>query len=149
MKKTIAISTLLATTQALAWSTATSDHVWRSGWAQGVTEAQVTLGSGNEIYIACKETDEISEYTSIYINLAGRPVDDEVLISFDKQGLTEYPFTGGVLKPMSRAHEGYVFTFIESIRKHNQIYVRSKDGREATFALKGAAKATEDCQTHW
>lgn len=149
MKKIIAISTLLATTQALAWSTATSDHVWRSGWAQGITEAQVTLGSGNEIYIACKETDDMYDFATIYINLAGRPVDDEVLISFDKQGLTEYPFTDGALKPMSRAHESYVRSFFESIRKHNQIYVRSKDGREATFTLKGAAKATEDCQTHW
>nr|CAS02971.1 putative integron gene cassette protein [uncultured bacterium] len=74
---------LLCSLSVFAWPTETSDKAWRSGWGQGVAEAQVTHGSGNEIYVACEDGSGID--SSISFMLAGDgPKSGEILMIFDK-----------------------------------------------------------------
>ena len=53
MRSIIFIFGLFYSLVVLGWDKETSDNIWRNGCGQGVAEAQVTRGSGNEIYRNC------------------------------------------------------------------------------------------------
>ena len=43
MRLFIIMLSVIVSSNSLAWTTETSDNIWRSGWGQGVSEAEVTL----------------------------------------------------------------------------------------------------------
>lgn len=133
-----------------AWSTETSDNNWRSGWNQGVAEAEVTHGSGNKIYVAC---DSGSGYgSSIHFILAGNSPkpNSEVLIIFDKKHPESFSVNkNGVITSECRVCAANFDYLIEQLKKHSSAYVRFSDNRESTFTLKGSAKAIGDCPSTW
>lgn len=149
MKKAVFALTLCCATSLLAWD-GTSDNEWRSGWGQGISEAQVTQGSGNEIYVACVDEDD-ERYSSVSVVIGGEgPGSGDVLMSFDRGSLEAFPFDeNGLLEAASRVHDQYFQILIQQLRKHNSVYVRFADGREAVFTLKGSAKAIGDCRGFW
>ena len=82
--------TIFLSSNILAWTTETSDDVWRSGWGQGVSESEVTYGSGNRIYVACHEPSSWGG-SSISISLGGREFpNSELLIRFDNGKLESF-----------------------------------------------------------
>ena len=133
-----------------AWSTETSDNKWRSGWGQGVAEAEVTHGSGNKIYVAC---DSGSGYgSSIHLMLAGNSPkpNSEVLIIFDKKHPESFSVSkNGEITSECRACAANFDYLIENLKKYSIVYVRFSDGRESTFTLKGSAKAIGNCPSTW
>ncbi|PTQ92600.1 hypothetical protein C8R30_12223 [Nitrosomonas nitrosa] len=137
-----------------AWSTETSDDIWRSGWGQGVSEAEVTRGSGNKIYVACLSGREwpLDMGSSISFMLAGdgpKP-NSELLIIFDKKHPESFSVDKhGKITSDCRACAANFDYLIEQLKKHSSIYVRFSDGRESTFTLKGSAKAIGECPSAW
>lgn len=133
-----------------AWSTETSDSNWRSGWGQGVAEAEVTHGSGNTIYVACESGS--GSGSSIHFMLGGdspKP-NSEVLIIFDKKHPKSFSVNKyGEITSECRACAANFDYLIEQIKKHSSAYVRFSDGRESTFTLKGSAKAIGECPSAW
>ncbi len=147
MRLLILIPLLFGTPSAFAWSSATSDDVWRSGWGQGTAEAQVTHGSGNEIYVACEDGSGFS--SSISFSLAGSgPKGSEVLIIFDN-GKPESISVGrdGRVISDSRAGDSTFRYVLANFKNHRKVYIRFSDGRESTFTLNGAAKAIGNCRS--
>lgn len=142
------ILSLACTAPSFAWLSETSDHEWRSGWGQGVGEAEVTRGSGNNIYVACVEGQHSVSSSSISFKLAGDGPknNSEVMLIFNgKQPITISTDRFGEVESKSHAGASVFEHLIDSFKKHNSVYVRFSDGREATFTLKGAKKAIGDC----
>ena len=141
---------LAFSSNALAWTTDTSDNVWRSGWGMGVSEAEVTSGSGNTIYVACTDPENFGG-SSISISLVGDTT---------KNGKFFAQFDGGKLEEFQTNSDGYVvsnnraaaatFTYLlEKFKKHQKVYIRFPNGHVATFTLRGAKKALgneENCK---
>ncbi|MCE9662964.1 hypothetical protein LY622_05880 [Halomonas sp. M5N1S17] len=150
MKSIVVTATIAAsvmTTSAFAWTTATSDDEWRSGWGQGVAEAEVTRGSGNKIYVACESGSRRA--SSIHFSLAGDgPRSNEIIMIFDQGPLETISVDqNGTISSDSRAGALNFDHVLEKLKIHNSVYIRFSDGRESTFTLKGSAKAiSEDCR---
>lgn len=133
----------------LAWTTQTSDNIWRSGWGQGVSEAEVTYGSGNSIYVACTDPTTLSSGSSISFTLVGDTIkNSEILVIFDNgKPETFHTDSGGSIESASRVGAAQFTYLINKFKKSNKVYIRFPDGREATFTLKGASKAIDgDCK---
>lgn len=138
---------LAAPFPASAWN-GTSDQQWRSGWGQGVSEAQVTKGSGNEIYVTCTEYAEDIASTQVSFSLAGSPPPpgSEVIMVFDNSRPVAYGVdnTGAVSSACRACVDDFV-GLIDRLKSHKSVYVRFADGREADFTLKGSSAAIGDC----
>lgn len=150
IKKLYLVSLIFISSNSLAWTTDTSDHVWRSGWGMGVSEAEVTSGSGNKIYVACSHPDN-SGGSKIYISLVGdSPKDSKLLAKFDNGPLEDFfTDTHGAIDSDSHAAAAQFTYLLEKFKKHQKVYIRFSNGHEATFTLKGAKKAIgseEDCK---
>jgi len=133
-----------------SWTSNTSDEIWRSGWGQGWAEAQVTHGSGNEIYVACENGS--GQPSSVSFQLAGKPprIDSEVILVFDKEKPEGFSVgANGRIVADCRACEANFSYVLGKLKSHSSIYVRFSDGRESTFTLKGAKKAIGDCKPGW
>lgn len=141
----------LSCSSAFAWTSETSDDRWRSGWGQGIAEAQVTNGSGNSIYVACHSYPEYPDsLSSVTFTLAGRGAQsgNEVLLAFDGQKPEAYYVDNhGTIEPDSRATEGQFVAIIAGLKGHDSVYVRFNDGRESTFSLKGSSDAIGSCSS--
>ena len=86
----VGVLTTFLSSNVLAWTTDTSDDIWRSGWGQGVSESEVTHGSGNKIYVACHEPVSWGG-SSISISLGGKEFpNSELLIRFDNEKLESF-----------------------------------------------------------
>lgn len=132
---------------ALAWSTATSDKVWRSGWGQGVAEAQVTHGSGNQIYVACNDGSGMNSSISFWL-VGDSPKSGEILMIFDKGSPESISVNAdGDIVSDSRVSDSTFRYVLDKFRQHNSVYIRFSNGHESTFTLKGAAKAIGDCRS--
>ena len=138
---------LVGSSYASAWSTETSDKVWRSGWGQGVAEAQVTHGSGNEIYVACE--DGSGRDSSISFMLAGDgPKSGEILMILDKGDPESIQVNSdGDIVSDNHVSDSTFLYVLDKFKRHNSVYIRFPDGRESTFTLKGATKAIGDCRS--
>jgi hypothetical protein len=136
---------LVIASPSFGWATETSDDKWRSGWGQGWAEAQVTHGSGNEIYVACEAGSE--ENSFIRFTLVGSgPRAREILVIFDN-GHPASIETGpdGTITQDSNAGDSTFRYLLQAFKQRNNVYVRFPDGRESTFTLKGAAAALGGC----
>lgn len=147
MRFVILIFGLLGSFSVFAWSTGTSDKAWRSGWGQGVAEAQVTHGSGNEIYVACEDGSGMD--SSISFMLVGDgPKSGEVLMIFDKDDPESIQVNAnGDIVSDSHVSDSTFRYVLDKFKRHNSVYIRFPDGRESTFTLKGAATAIGDCRS--
>lgn len=147
MKIIAASLIVLLPSTAYAWLEDTSDKAWSSGWGQGTSEARVTSGSGNEIYVACESGS--GRYSSISFKLGAKyPKGGEMLMMFDRQQPVVVPVgeRGDIVSDSSTGD--YVFQYvIEGFRRYNNVYMQFTDGREAVFTLKGAAKAIGHCKS--
>ena len=130
-----------------AWTTSTSDNVWRSGWGQGTAEAEVTHGSGNNIYVACQDGSLIN--SSITISLAGKgPNGNSILMVFDAGNIESISVNKfGSIESDSRSGDATFRYVIDRLKKHKTVLVRFGDGRESTFTLNGASKAIGNCKS--
>jgi len=133
----------------LAWTTETSDDVWRSGWGQGVSESEVTYGSGNRIYVACHEPLSWGG-SSISISLGGMEFpNSELLIRFDNGKLESFHTDKrGYIESDSRVGDAQFHYLIDHFKKHKKVYIRAPNGYQSTFTLKGSTKALgSDCKS--
>jgi hypothetical protein len=141
--------TIFLSSNILAWTTETSDDVWRSGWGQGVSESEVTYGSGNRIYVACHEPLSWGG-SSISISLGGREFpNSELLIRFDNGKLESFHTDKrGYIESDSRVGDAQFHYLIDHFKKHKKVYIRAPNGYESTFTLKGSTKALgNDCKS--
>lgn len=125
-----------------SWTTETSDHIWRSGWGMGVSEAEVTQGSGNKIYVACHEPTDYGGST-ISISISGDTFrNGEILAIFDGgKPETLYTNKDGYIESDSRVGAQQFSYLITKFKKHKKVYFRFPNKDEATFTLNGANKA--------
>ncbi|MEN8383477.1 hypothetical protein [Acinetobacter radioresistens] len=133
----------------LAWTTETSDDVWRSGWGQGISESEVTYGSGNRIYVACHEPLSWGG-SSISISLGGMEFpNSELLIRFDNGKLESFHTDKrGYIESDSRVGDAQFHYLIDHFKKHKKVYIRAPNGYQSTFTLKGSTKALgSDCKS--
>ena len=141
--------TIFLSSNILAWTTETSDDVWRSGWGQGVSESEVTYGSGNRIYVACHEPLSWGG-SSISISLGGMEFpNSELLIRFDNGKLESFHTDKrGYIESDSRVGDAQFHYLIDHFKKHKKVYIRAPNGYESTFTLKGSTKALgNDCKS--
>lgn len=134
--------TIFLSSNILAWTTDTSDDIWRSGWGQGVSESEVTYGSGNKIYVACH--DPVSwGGSSISISLGGKEFpNSELLVRFDNGKLESIQTDNrGYIESDSRVGASQFTYLINKFKQHTKVYIRSPEGYEATFTLRGSSKA--------
>lgn len=131
-----------------AWS-ATSDDKWRSGWGQGVSELQVTQGSGYSIDVICASPLDFPGGSKISFTVAGNSLKNgEILTIFDNEKPETFQTNEqSVIESASRVGAQNFRYLLDKFKKHSKVYVRYPDGKEATFTLKGASKAIgDDCE---
>lgn len=120
------------------------DDKWVSGFGQGVCEALVTSGAGNEIYFACDCGS--ARPSSISFMLGGKSSTGDLLfLSFDDGPMEDVSLWGGDITSDCRACAN-TFDFVkERIKKHSKVRVMFQNGDAATFTLKGSAEAIGEC----
>lgn len=121
-------------------------ETWKDGFGQGVHEASVDKGPGNEIRVAC-ESGYGRPITGISFMLGGKtaPPNSTVTLTFDNQD----PFTVSVDEDGSINSDCRVcaanFEYVrDRLRQSSTVYVMFKDGVGTRFSLKGAAMAIGD-----
>lgn len=122
-----------------------SDDKWTSGWGQGVAEAIVTKGPGNQIYVTCNEGAGY-DATGISFTLRDRePTGHSVLLTFDGEDPEEFSIWSGRITSNCRACAATYEVVVGKLRRHKSVHVRFENGDAARFSLKGAAKAIGQC----
>ena len=120
------------------------DDQWVSGFGQGVCEALVTSGAGNEIYFACDCGSD--RPSSISFMLGGMSSTGDLLfLSFDDGTMEEVSLWGGQITSDCRACADTFESVKERIKKHSKVRVMFQNGDAATFTLKGSAEAIGEC----
>ncbi|WP_141101983.1 hypothetical protein [Oceanicola sp. 22II-s10i] len=120
------------------------DDQWSSGYGQGVCEAVVTSGAGNQIYVACECGS--GRPSAIYFTLAGRaPAGDKLFLSFDNGPATPVGLWSGAIPSDCHACAS-TFDFVkDGLKRHSTVRVMYQNGDAATFTLKGSTKAIGEC----
>lgn len=139
---TTATCLLLAPMTASAFG---NDQTWESGFGQGVAEAIITQGAGNEIYVTC-DSGAGREATEIRFTIGGKsPAGSRLTMVFDGQAPEQVWIADGGIKSNCRACAGTYQWVVERLKKHARVHVMTEDGATASFSLKGASKAIGDC----
>lgn len=129
-------------TSALAFG---SDYEWTSGWGQGIAEAIITKGPGNQIYVTCDEGAG-RDATGIRFTLLGQePTGNSVLLTFDSEDPEEYSIWDGAIPSDCRACASTYEVVKEKLKRHNSVHVRFENGNATRFTLKGSAEAIGQC----
>ena len=122
------------------------DDKWTSGFGQGVSEAIVTHGPGNQIYVTCDKGAGRSDVTAISFMLAGKsPKGDHIVATFDN----EEPFQvwikdGQITTECHACADNYVY-LIDKFKTHKWVHILFENGNGAKFTLKGAKEAISEC----
>lgn len=141
MALSVSLLTLALTSGASALG---RDDEWQSGWGQGMSEAVVTYGPGNRIFVSCNEGG-IGE-TNISFALAGRaPTGDDVVLTFDGEDPERIWISNGRIPSNCRACASTFDYVIDKLKTHLSVHVLFENGDGARFTLKGAAEAIGDC----
>lgn len=139
---------LVVPTVCFGWLSETSDEEWRSGWGQGVSEAEITNGSGNKIYVACTEDDYMGG-SKIHLSLSGDSAKgrSEVMFAFDdkKPIFINVDEDGHVASDCRVCAANFTY-LVDELKTRNSVLVRFSDGRESSFSLHGSAKSIGDCK---
>jgi len=124
-----------------------TDEKWVSGWGQGISEAIITRGPGNNIYVTCGNS-EVNR-TGISFMLRGRgPKGSSVQLTFDGSDPENYSiWTNSSMSIPSFCHacSGTYQKVIEKFKSHRTVHVKFENGDAAKFTLKGASDAIGDC----
>lgn len=128
-----------------AHSFGNDDH-WVSGWGQGVAEAIIKKGPGNQIYVTCDQGAD-REATGISFMLGGKsPTGSRILLGFDSNDPVEFSlWDGGTIPSNCRACASVYDAVIAGLKKHSSVYVRFENGDATRFSLKGSTKAIGQC----
>jgi hypothetical protein len=116
---------------------------WKSGFGQGIHEAYVEKGPGNEIYVSCTAGASRSS-TSIRFMLAGDGPPENSLVTLTFNGETPADISVGKWGELrSDCHVcADTFDFVVAKMKTKQsVHVRFEGGLSTEFSLAGAADA--------
>lgn len=123
-----------------------NDEAWESGWGMGISEAIITKGQGNKIYVACGIPTPGRPVTSISFALIGNaPNSSSILLTFDGEAPREVFLSNGSIESASRAGASQFDYIIGKFREKQWVNVRYMDGTNATFTLNGASDAIGIC----
>jgi hypothetical protein len=124
-----------------------SDDRWTAGWGQGIAEAIITKGPGNQIYVTCGENYGRPGHTAIGFMLVGRePIGSTITLTFDGIDPQDFSLWNGRVPSDCHACEANYSTIISMFKRHQSVHVRFENGDAAKFTLKGAAKAIGHCK---
>lgn len=122
-----------------------SDDEWTRGWGQGVAEAIITKGPGNQIYVTCDEGAGRNA-TGISFMLSGKaPTGSSIQLTFDGQDPRDFSIFDGWISSDCRACASNYEVVVDNFRRRNSVHVRFENGDATRFTLKGAAKAIGQC----
>ncbi len=125
----VVLGLFLTIPSVLAWSSPTSDDEWRSGWGQGVAEAEVTNSSGNKIYVACNDGANIASSVSFTLVGDGPKEENEVMLVFDGEQPERYSVgQWGSIESDSHVGADTFNVVINKLKSHNSVYVRFPEG---------------------
>lgn len=140
-----ALICLLVTCLPTAAAAFGSDDRWTSGWGQGVAEAIITKGPGNQIYVTCDQGAGRNA-TGISFMLSGRaPTGSNVTLTFDDQDPKDISIFGGKISSDCRACASNYDFVIERLKRHTTVHVRFENGDATRFSLKGSSAAIGQC----
>jgi len=123
-----------------------NDDHWVSGWGQGVSEAIVTHGPGNQIYVTCNEGGNLYANTGISFMLAGRaPTGSSVVLTFDNEDPESLSIWDGAITFDCAACAGTYEYVIERLKRHSSVHVMFENGDSARFTLAGSTEAIAEC----
>ena len=123
-----------------------NDRKWQSGGGQGVDEAIITSGAGNQILVSC-DNDPNTDYSNITFTIGGdTPTGTTLIMTFDgadpEQVQMQQP---GTITSDCRACASWFNTIVEKLKRHSRVHVMTESGGRANFTLKGAAAAIREC----
>lgn len=123
-----------------------TDDQWQSGWGQGVSEAIITHGPGNQIYVTCNDGGNPFSKTGISFMLGGRaPTGEYVTLTFDDNDPENIWINDGEITSDCRACAGNYEYVIEKFKTHSSVHVLFENGDSARFTLKGSSSAITSC----
>lgn len=119
------------------------DDRWVSGWGMGVSEAAVTHGPGNQIYVTCGEGQ-----TGIRFMLAGDSPNgfSTVLLTFDGEDPVGVTMKDGKIDSNCRVCAANYVMVANALRRHRSVHVRFDNGTSTRFTLNGSAEAIVECE---
>ena len=122
------------------------DDVWVSGWGQGVSEAIITHGAGNQIYVTCNDGGSPFSGTEISFMLAGKAaMGSEVTLTFDGAAPERISIRDGAITSDCHACMASYEYVIGKLRGHTSVHVMFENGDSALFTLRGSAEAIVAC----
>lgn len=122
------------------------DDRWESGWGQGVSEAIVTHGPGNQIYVTCNDGGSSFSHTGISFMLGGRsPTGSSITLTFDNEDPLPVWITDGEITSDCRACAGNYEYIVTKMKAHSSVHVLFESGNAARFTLKNSSNAIAPC----
>lgn len=122
-----------------------SDDRWTAGWGQGIAEAVIGKGPGNQIYVTCDEGAGRNA-TGISFMLAGKaPTGAVVTLTFDNADPHDFSLWDGAIRSDCHACASTYDVVIDALKKHSSVHVRFENGDAARFTLKGSSAAIGHC----
>lgn len=122
-----------------------SDDKWTAGWGQGIAEAIITKGPGNQIYVTCDQGAGRSA-TGISFMLSGRaPTGHSITLTFDNSDPQDYSLWDGEIISSCRACAATYDVVIDQMKKAASVHVRFENGDAARFTLRGSSRAIGEC----
>lgn len=123
-----------------------NDDHWESGWGQGVAEAIITHGPGNQIYVTCNQGAADYVGSGISFMLGGRaPTGSSVILTFDNEDPESIWISDGQITSDCRACAGNYEYVIERLKRHSSVHVLFENGDSARFSLAGSSEAITEC----
>lgn len=122
-----------------------SDDKWTSGWGQGISEAIITKGPGNQIYVTCGD-GAAAGHTAISFMLAGDgPKGSSITLTFDSEDPVDYSIWDGRITSDCVACAATYNAVINKLRSHSSVHVRFANGDSTRFTLRGSQQAITQC----
>lgn len=142
MKYFVLVIALCTSTSAMAFG---SDSKWTSGWGMGVSEAIITQGPGNQIYVTCDDGAGRNA-TGISFMLGGdSSKGSSIQLTFDKGDPEDYSLWSGEVPSQCHACASTYDAIIQKFKAHSSVHVKFTNGLAAKFTLSGASKAIGKC----
>ena len=122
------------------------DDRWVSGWGQGLSEAAVTRGPGNRIYVSCDDDPNLSAST-ISFSLAGKQsTGSSITLTFDRADPQRFSlWPGGEVPSNCRACASNFDGILAGFRRHRSVHVMFENGDSTRFTLRQSSKALNGC----
>lgn len=122
-----------------------NDDRWVSGWGQGIAEAIITHGPGNQIYVTCNQGAADYVDSGISFTLGGMSPTGSVILTFDNEDPERFGVTDGQITSNCRACAGTYEYVVNRLKRHNSVHVLFENGDSARFTLAGSSEAIAEC----